>query len=393
MPIPLEYLKLNCLIVEDESSMRQTIRNMLTRMGFEKVLMAENGKMALEFIESVKVDLAIVDVNMPEMTGIELFKTVRDDRRYDNMIFIFVTAESRRQAVARVAEEGGDGYIIKPFVMSTLEDKIQITLDRKFKPRPIDEHMKNFRVFLENKEFQKAEDELRKASELAPESSVIIYKYGQLALASGDTDKAADLFKKAIDNNPLFVKAYNALGEIYEHTGDMGSAVKYYEMAHNISPENTERLIVLSRLYRRTGEPEKANEILETAVDNARGDVSTTALLSGEMALSKNEPEDAVKILLKANKKNPFDVSIMQNLAEAYRKMEKPEEAIKMYKEIIKIDPKSSYAYYNMGKAHLEMGARDKAIDYVKKAWELNPFSIEITSDLKALAEKEKVDI
>lgn len=62
-------------------------------------------------------------------------------------------------------------------------------------------------------------------------------------------------------------------------------------------------------------------------------------------------------------------------------------------KEIIKINSKSAHAYYNMGKAYLGMGIKDKAIDNIKKAWELNPFSIEIITDLKALAEKEKIDI
>ncbi|MBF0507188.1 MAG: response regulator, partial [Nitrospirae bacterium] len=175
-----DYLKLNCLVVDDEMSTRRTIKNMLEKMGFEKVLSADNGRAALEFIKTVKIDLALVDVNMPVMSGIELFKTVREDSKYDNIVFIFVTAESRKPAVARVAEEGGDGYIIKPFVMSTLEDKILKTLDGKFNPRPIRAYLNNFEKFLENKEFQSAENELKKASELNPECSLITYEFGQL---------------------------------------------------------------------------------------------------------------------------------------------------------------------------------------------------------------------
>lgn len=393
MVIPLDYLKLNCLIVDDEPSMRQTIKNMLARMGFQKIILTENGKKALEFIETVKIDLAIVDVNMPEMSGIELFKTVREDHRYDNLAFIFLTAEARRQAVARVAEEGGDGYVIKPFVMATLEDKLLKTLNKKFKPKPIDVHMNNFKIFFENGDLKNAENELKEASALAPNSTAITYKFGRVALAKGDKDSAIDYFKKAIDQNPLFVKAYNALGGIYEDTGDMESAIKYYELAHNISPENTERLIALSKLYYKAGETEKSKGILDAALSDSIGDVSTTFLLLGEMSLSKNENEQAVKILTKANKKNPFDISIMQSLAEAYRRVGQPKDAIKMYEEIIRINPKNANAYYNIGKTYLEMDLKSDAIEHIRKAWELNPFSIEITNDLKALAEKEKFDI
>ena len=65
---------------------------------------AENGRKAMDIIKARPVDMVIADVNMPEMTGVELFKTVREDRNYDHMVFIFVTAEATRQTVARAAK-------------------------------------------------------------------------------------------------------------------------------------------------------------------------------------------------------------------------------------------------------------------------------------------------
>lgn len=392
MAIPQDYLKSNCLVVDDELTTRLTIKNMLTKLGFEKIALADNGKTALEFIKTARIDLALVDVNMPVMSGIELFKTVREDRRYDNIVFIFVTAESRKPAVARVAEEGGDGYIIKPFIMSTLEDRILKTLEKKINPRPFRVFLKNFDIFLENKEFQNAENELKKASELDPESPLITYRSGQLAIAMGDKDKAIGFYKKTIDLNPLFIKAYSALTEIYEYTGDVESAIKYHEVAQHISPENTGRVISLSKLYSSIGETEKSKQILQTAI-SAEKDVSTSDLLLGEMYLAKNENQKALELLIKANSENPSDVSIMQSLAEAYMRVAKYAEAISVYKEIIEIKPKNAYAYYAMGKACLEMNVKDKAIEYIKKAWELNPFSLEIITTLKELSEKEKIEI
>jgi two-component system chemotaxis response regulator CheY len=393
MAIPMEYLNINCLVVDDEASMRKTVSNMLTRMGFKSIITAADGKEALAIIQTSKIDLVICDINMPEMTGLELFKTVRENRRYSDIIFIFVTAEVRKHTVARAAEEGGAGYIIKPFVMATLEDKIAGVLSKKFKPSSVETHLKNFQQYLEGRDLPSAENELKRALEMAPESPTIIYNFGQLYLAKGETDKAIESFKDAIAKKPLFVKAYDAIGEIYEDMGDVQSAIKYYEAAHNISSSNTDRLITLSKLYKKTGEIDRAEKILKDAVSDVRQDVSTSGHLMGEMYLAKNENDKALEVLVKAYKKNPSDTSIMQSLAEAYRKVGQPEQAIEIYKEILKINPNNAHAYYSMGKTFLEMGIKDKAINAIKKAWEINPFSKEITADLKALAEKDKFDI
>lgn len=393
MSIPLEYLKINCLVVDDEASMRVTINNMLTRLGFVNIVMADNGRKAFDLIKTVKIDLVVADVNMPEMTGLELFKTVKEDKKYDHICFIFVTAEARKDTVARAAEGGANEYLIKPFVMASLDDKLQKVLKKRFKPSSVETHLQNFKKYFESRDFVNAEEALMNASQAAPDSPVIIYNFGRLAAAKGDANKAIDYFKEAIDRKPMFVKAYNAIGEIYESLGDIGTAIKYYELAHNISPANAERLISLSKLYYKSGESEKAEVILKEAHSDVRDDVSTSGHLLGEMYLSKNENEKALEVLIKAHKKNPSDISIMQSLADAYRKVNKPEQAIETYNEIVKININNANAFYNMGKTYLEMGTKDKAIAAIKKAWELNPFSKEISNDLRALAETDKFDI
>ncbi len=393
MSIPMQYLNINCLVVDDESSMRKTVSNMLTRMGFKNIITAVDGKEAFIIIQTSKIDLVVCDINMPEMTGLELFKTVRENQKYSNIIFIFVTAEIRRHTVARAAEEGGAAYIIKPFVMATLEDKISAVLNKKFKPSSLETHLKNFQRYLESRDLQIAEDELKKASELLPDSPTIIYNFGQLAIAKGETDQAIEFFKESIAKKPLFVKAYDAIAKIHEDRVDVESAIKYYEAAHEISSSNTDRLIILSKLYKKAGKTERAENILKDAVSDVRQDISTSGHLMGEMYLAKNENEKAIEVLMKAHKKNPSDTSIIQSLAEAHRKLGQQEQAIEKYREILKITPNNADTHYNMGKTYLEIGDKKKAIEAIKKAWELNPSSKEITTDLKALVETEKFKI
>ncbi|MBN2655287.1 MAG: DUF3808 domain-containing protein [Nitrospirae bacterium] len=391
--VPIKYFSINCLVVDDETSMRSTIKHMMGKIGFKNILSAENGRSALDYINNTKIDLVISDVNMPEMSGSELFNTIRANRKHDNVSFIFVTAETTRDVVARVAEHGADDYIIKPFLLSTLEDKIAKVLTKKYNPSNVEVQLKSFHTFLNARSITEAEEALKKAAELAPDSPVIIFNSGQLALAKGELEKAISLFKESIEKKPLFVKAYNALGEIYEQTGDMKTAIQYYEQAHNISPGSTERLITLSKLYAGTGKNEKAESLLKDAISNVREDLSTSNHLIGEMLLAKNDNEKALEMLLKAHQKNPQDIKIMFSLADAYRKTGKTQEALDVYDNMLRITPNNAAIHYNIGKAYIEMGVKNKAIQAMKKAWELNPFSKEITTDLKALAEKDRFDL
>jgi two-component system chemotaxis response regulator CheY len=393
MAIPMNYLEANCLVVDDESSMRITINNMMSRIGFKNIRVAEHGRKALDIIRSHPIDLVVSDINMPQMTGVELFKTVKDDRKYSNVAFVFVTAEVTRGTVARAAEDGGEAYIVKPFVMATLEDKLAKVLENKFDPDPIEQHLRNFELSLEERNLAKAEEELLLASILAPDSARVSYGFGRLAHIRGDINSAMDFFRKTIDINRMFVKAYNALAEIYENVGNMEAAVDCYEQAHRISPSNTERLLALSRLFCRMGQDEKAESMIKDAVSQGRTDVSTWGHLIGELHLSKNENDKALDTLLKAYKKNPYDLSLTRSLCEAFRKTGKPEKALELYEEMLAVAPDNAAVYHLVGRTYLEMGDRGRAAEAIRRAWELNPFSSEITADLKTLAEREKVEL
>jgi two-component system, chemotaxis family, chemotaxis protein CheY len=391
MTVPHEYLQSLCLIVDDEASMRRTISNMLSRIGFSNILNADNGTSALSFIHGSKIDLVICDINMPEMSGMELFRIVRADRKIREMSFIFVTAEVRRNIVARAAEEGGGAYIIKPFIMSTLEDKIADVLRRRFKPTKFETHLKNYRKHMETLNIQRAEEEISAALTDDPTSPSLLFYMGQICLHKGVTDKAIHYFKNAIDRKPLFVKAYDALGKLYEDQGDNDEAMRNYETANRISSSNADRLVTLSKLHIRRGEKDKAMALLKQAAAASRQDVSISGHLIGELYLANGEYEKALEILANAHKQSPSDCSIMKSLAEACRKNGKPDEAIKIYEEILLITPHNADIYHYMGKTYLETGEKDTAIVYFTKAWEINPSSKEITRDLRALAEKHKI--
>lgn len=112
------------LVVDDFSTMRRIIRNLLADLGYTQVSEADDGKTAWPILQSGSFDFVITDWNMPVMTGIELLRAIRADARIGRTPVLMVTAEAQREQIIEAAQAGVNGYIIKPFTAQTLKEKI-----------------------------------------------------------------------------------------------------------------------------------------------------------------------------------------------------------------------------------------------------------------------------
>jgi len=112
------------LIVDDFATMRKVIRNLLKQGGYENIVEAEDGVMALSELKASKIDFIISDWNMPNMTGLELLKAVRADGDLSKTPFLMVTAEALQDNVVQAVKAGVDNYIVKPFTADVLSEKI-----------------------------------------------------------------------------------------------------------------------------------------------------------------------------------------------------------------------------------------------------------------------------
>jgi two-component system chemotaxis response regulator CheY len=112
------------LVVDDFTTMRKVVRNLLKQGGYENVVEAEDGVAALKVIKSQKIDFIISDWNMPNMTGIELLKAVRADAEISATPFLMVTAEALQDNVIAAVKAGVSNYIVKPFTAEVLSEKI-----------------------------------------------------------------------------------------------------------------------------------------------------------------------------------------------------------------------------------------------------------------------------
>ena len=118
------------LIVDDFSTMRRIIKNVLQDLGFNNTEEADDGTTALPMLRSGSYDFLITDWNMPGMQGIDLVQAVRADAKMGKMPILMVTAEAKKEQIVKAAEASINGYIVKPFTPETLREKIGKIFER-----------------------------------------------------------------------------------------------------------------------------------------------------------------------------------------------------------------------------------------------------------------------
>ena len=118
------------LIVDDFSTMRRIIKNLLRDLGFTNTSEADDGQTALPMLQNGNFDFLVTDWNMPGMTGIDLLKAVRADAKLKDMPVLMVTAEAKRDQIVEAAQAGVNGYVVKPFTAAVLKEKIEKIFER-----------------------------------------------------------------------------------------------------------------------------------------------------------------------------------------------------------------------------------------------------------------------
>ncbi|RMQ44885.1 Chemotaxis protein CheY [Pseudomonas cichorii] len=118
------------LIVDDFSTMRRIIKNLLRDLGFTNTSEADDGITALPMLQSGSFDFLVTDWNMPGMSGIDLLRQVRLDDRLKSLPVLMVTAEAKREQIIEAAQAGVNGYVVKPFTAQVLQEKIEKIFER-----------------------------------------------------------------------------------------------------------------------------------------------------------------------------------------------------------------------------------------------------------------------
>ena len=116
--------ELRFLVVDDFSTMRRIVCNLLKESGFTEMEEAEDGKSALAKLRGSKFDFVICDINMPNVNGLQLLAEAKKDAALKHIPILMLTAEARKEDIMLAAQLGAAGYVVKPFTKAILEDKV-----------------------------------------------------------------------------------------------------------------------------------------------------------------------------------------------------------------------------------------------------------------------------
>ncbi len=118
------------LVVDDFSTMRRIVKNLLRDLGFTNTHEADDGSTAWPKLKSGEFDFLVTDWNMPGMSGLELLQKVRADDELKSLPVLMVTAEAKRDQIVAAAQAGVNGYVVKPFTAAALKEKIEKIFER-----------------------------------------------------------------------------------------------------------------------------------------------------------------------------------------------------------------------------------------------------------------------
>ncbi len=386
-----EPKEMKILIIDDMPNMVRTIKNMLRHLGYRHTAEAGDGLAAWKILKNDTVDFVIADWNMPNMTGIDLLRKVRLDESLKDIPFLMVTAEVAEETIAEAAETEVDGYIIKPFVAKTLEEKIQKILERRNSPDEVDTCLKLGNVYANSGRLEDALKEYEKAIKVRPNNARLYCAMGNAYQRRGEIDEAEKAYRKAIGISPQYLKAHESLAWVYEKKGEKEKAIKSIKEAVKISPKNPDRLIKLGKALLNTGRREEAKEAFDQAVKIDPDSAAGRRIEIGEAFLDMGMAQEAEEVFQRVLGADPNNIEIYNRLGVALRKQGKYRVAIGEYKKALKVDPEDENVHYNLGRTYVQAGMVADAIKEFEESVRLYPDFEEAKIILQTLKEKEQL--
>jgi len=263
----IDLKQMSVLIIDDMENMCKSIRGMLKVLRYgSRFRFAFSGAEAWSILQKDPMDLAIVDWNMPILTGVELLGRIRDNKTLRDMPVVMVTGETNSEIVAEAAESDIDAYILKPLTVKSLGDKIAEVVERANHPPPMSYHLKKARGLEEAGDLEAAIKEIKKAMDSEPKSTRPIRELGKIYLKMKNIEEAEKWLSKAAKMNPLDVIAFHSLGELYLTRNDIDKASECLDKAMRISPRHVGRGVQFGKVLVQKGAVRKALSVFDKAI-------------------------------------------------------------------------------------------------------------------------------
>ncbi len=365
---------MSVMIVDDMESMRKSIRGMLKVLKYGKTIrLASNGREGWELLNSVPIDLAIVDWNMPVMKGIELLDRIRSSDEYRDMPVIMITAEAEIEVVAEAAESDIDGYLLKPLTTKSLDERLQSVIKLANNPDPATLHLYKGRQLEEEKnDIPGAIEEIKQALRLRPDSSRILRKLGQLYTQIGNDGTAEKCLLKAVAVNQHDAMSRYILAELFLAKNELPKAVRYYDEAITISPRNIKKGLELGDVLLKSGMRNEAMDVFNKVVQySSKGLVDSEEV--AKKCLKNGETRYARTLLENIIKEKPERFDLIMTLGDICQRTGDMDYALKYYAKVDDENPENIGSKLNLAKIYMQQKKMLVADRYLNKILKINP--------------------
>lgn len=371
---PKDFCRMTVLVVDDMSKTRILIRQMLTKIGFERILEADGGDSAWKILLTETVRLILCDINMARMNGFQLLMGVRRSTKLNDVPVIMVSSSHDREDIIRCVQGGANAYVVKPFSLETLKEKIENAFEARMDPRQIEaqEILERAEKLRDEGDVESAIKAFEAALRVFPEAETHFH-LGDLYHGQGDVDLAIHHFTQAIALDRGLIKAYERLADLYREKGEPGKAIITMKKSLQLRPDSGKTLAYLGELLLSQNRTEEARETFNRALRVEPTDPSLKTKI-GDAYLQNEKYSDAENTFLSALSDDPQERTyVLNRLGIALRKQKKFDQAIEQYRKAISLDPGDEVLYYNMARAYWEWGQRTNALCSLRQALELQP--------------------
>ncbi len=344
------------LIVDDQSQMLIHLRGMLKAGGYKKSACVDSGREALRIMKKYPVDFIIADWQMPNMTGVELLKIVKEDPTYCDIPFLMITGEMTKEKVVYAVEEGVDGYLVKPISQDQVITAVRDILYEKLHPDSLQHKIKKLSRLKIGKKYDEA---LSFGQEILKKNRHpdIFFILGECYFHKKNYEKAREYIRKVLETK-RHSKALHLLGQIYMAEGKYEEAIQYLKEACTINPLNLDRKISLGKVYLRAGLADEAAETFDSVAELDPTDLNLVNM--GGSYLSSGETKKAGEYLDRAVDPLPETVAVFNKYAIELRKLGEYEQALEQYEKCLNLAPGHHVILYNLAKLYFEMQELEK---------------------------------
>jgi CheY-like chemotaxis protein len=364
---------MSILVVDDMKSMRLTVRKMLQNLHIGKKLkFAGNGKEGLEVLGSMKFDLAIIDWNMPVMTGVEMLEQVRADKTIRDLPVIMVTAEAERDIVSTVAETEVDGYLLKPLTLSSLDKKIKAVIEKVNNPSPVTIHRLKARELEEMGDYESAIEQTRMALNYNPSASKLLRQLGLLHFRIKKNNIGEKCLLKAASVNHQDTITRVDLADYYLKRELLEKAAQYCSEILILSSKYNDKAYDLAETLLKKGIRKQAIDLFSKVIARSQKQ-SVVREQVIDFCLENNEIEYPKQLLEFGIKESPSNYELIYKLGVIRQDAGDWEKALKNFIEVDRhvrghIDSKLQIAkIYFMNRKVLQ------ADDYLNQILRLDP--------------------